>query len=185
MVVNSNESARTACDRPDSASASKPSTSILMNAGTPCFAISASSVVTSSSTDLAPALGLPAGRAIVRPPRTPKRPTTPSDCRIDQHARPARLVAPTATASIVTGLVAAIEQPKRAHHRPLRLDRDDSGAEPAERGNTIADMCADIEHQISGSNEIAIEPVHRRGALAVPIIDAKGPDAWRALSGSA
>src|SRR5215203_7161605 len=51
IVVNSNDSARTACDRPDKASASKPSTSILINAGTPCLAISASSVVTSTSTN--------------------------------------------------------------------------------------------------------------------------------------
>src|SRR3954471_8908499 len=49
MVVNSNESARTACDKPDSASASNPSTSILMKAGAPCLAISISSVVTSTS----------------------------------------------------------------------------------------------------------------------------------------
>src|SRR6478736_5852949 len=49
MVVNSNEIACTACDRPDSASASKPSTSILMNAGTPCLAINPSSVVTATS----------------------------------------------------------------------------------------------------------------------------------------
>src|SRR6476661_1815931 len=51
MVVNSNDSACTARERPDSASASKPSTSILMNAGTPCLTISASSVVTSTSAD--------------------------------------------------------------------------------------------------------------------------------------
>src|SRR6187431_2358318 len=49
IVVNSNESAGTDCDRPDRASASKPSTSILMNAGTPCLAINASSVVTATS----------------------------------------------------------------------------------------------------------------------------------------
>jgi hypothetical protein len=45
MVVNSKESARTGVLSPASTSASKPSTSILMKAGVPCAAISASSVV--------------------------------------------------------------------------------------------------------------------------------------------
>src|SRR6266436_8973313 len=52
MVVNSNDSALTARVSPASASASNPSTSILMKAGLPCLLISASSVVTGTSTDL-------------------------------------------------------------------------------------------------------------------------------------
>src|SRR4249920_3849366 len=52
MIVNSNDSALTARESPCSASASKPSTSILMKAGTPCLPISASSVVTGTGTDL-------------------------------------------------------------------------------------------------------------------------------------
>ena len=51
MVVNSNDSAATGRERPASASASKPSTSILMNAGIPCRAISASSVVAGTLID--------------------------------------------------------------------------------------------------------------------------------------
>src|SRR4051812_33365020 len=52
IVVNSNESALTTRVSPCSASASKPSTSILMNAGTPYLPISASSVVIGTCTDL-------------------------------------------------------------------------------------------------------------------------------------
>ena len=35
------------------------------------------------------------------------------------------------------------------HQGGLRLDRDDARAEPAERGDAVADMGADIEHQIA------------------------------------
>ena len=165
MVVNSNDSACTACDSPDSASASKPSTSILMKAGTPCLSISASSVVTGTSIGLAPALGFPAGR-VVRGFNESRR-----DRRhrrivgIDQHARPARL-APDRHRFDRDGFAAAVEQPERLDHGGLRLDRDDARAQPAERGDAIADMGADVEHQIAGPDEAAIEPVHRRGPRA-------------------
>src|SRR5713101_6516468 len=52
IVVNSNDSTLTACVSPRSASCSKPSTSILMKAGTPYLPISASSVVTGTVTAL-------------------------------------------------------------------------------------------------------------------------------------
>ena len=61
MVVNSNDSAATGCVSPISTSSSKPSTSILMKAGTPCSAISASSVVIGTRIDLVPDAG-PASR---------------------------------------------------------------------------------------------------------------------------
>src|SRR6185312_13088264 len=51
IVVNSYDSDATLCVNPASASPSNPSTSILMNAGSPCAAISASSVVTGTSTE--------------------------------------------------------------------------------------------------------------------------------------
>ena len=37
------------------------------------------------------------------------------------------------------------------HQRGLRLDGDHAGAEPAERGDAVADMGADIEHQIAAA----------------------------------
>src|SRR5258705_12022879 len=52
IIVNSNDSALTACVSPSSASASKPSTSILMKAGAPYFSISTSSVVSGTGTAL-------------------------------------------------------------------------------------------------------------------------------------
>ena len=45
----------------------------------------------------------------------------------------------------------AIEQLQRPHQRRLRLDRDDARAEPAERGDAVADMGADIEHEIAAA----------------------------------
>jgi hypothetical protein len=50
MVVNSKDSAGRARDRPASTLSSKPSTSILANAGVPNWAISVSSVVHGTST---------------------------------------------------------------------------------------------------------------------------------------
>src|SRR6267378_1299086 len=52
IIVNSKDSALTACVSPCSASSSKPSTSILMKAGAPYFSISTSSVVTGTGTAL-------------------------------------------------------------------------------------------------------------------------------------
>src|SRR5689334_23801729 len=37
-------------------------------------------------------------------------------------------------------------------------------------------MSADIEHEVAGLNKAAIEPIHRRRALPVSIINAKRPD---------
>ena len=47
--------------------------------------------------------------------------------------------------------------------RGLRLDRHDLGAEPAKRRDAVADMGADIEHQIAGLHEVGVERVHRHG----------------------
>ena len=68
---------------------------------------------------------------------------------------------------------APVKQPEHRDQRRLRLDRDHPRAEPPERGDAVADMGADIEHQIAGSHEAAIEPVHRRGARAIAVVDAK------------
>src|SRR5690349_14461013 len=103
MVVNSKESARTACDRPQSASASKPSTSILMNAGTPYLAISASSVVISTSAN--------SPQCWVSQPGAPSAAATNAE-ETDDTVGLSELISiralpgclPTATTSIVTAL---------------------------------------------------------------------------------
>jgi hypothetical protein len=38
----------------------------------------------------------------------------------------------------------------------LRLNGDDTRTKPAKRSDAIADMCADVEYEIAGSDEIAI-----------------------------
>ena len=61
--------------------------------------------------------------------------------------------------------------------RGLRLDRDHPGAEPAERGDAVADMGADVEHQIAALDELPVQRVHRAraAALAPAVIDAQRP----------
>ena len=44
---------------------------------------------------------------------------------------------------------------RRCTQAGLRLDRDHLRAEPAERGDAVADMGADVEHQIAGLDEAA------------------------------
>jgi len=62
------------------------------------------------------------------------------------------------------------------HHGRLRLDSDDTRAQPAECGDTIADMGADIEYEIAAPYEAAVEPVHGCRARAMAIIDTQRPD---------
>jgi hypothetical protein len=66
-----------------------------------------------------------------------------------------------------------MEELERSDHRPLRLDCDNARAQPAKRGHTIADMRADVEHQISRPDEAAIESIHRGSPSFVSVIDTK------------
>ena len=108
MVVNSNDSAGTARVRPANASASKPSTSILMNTGMPWRAINASSVVS--------------GTRMVRVQACPSQPGAPSAARTNagdavDTVGLARLssrstvpaLRPTACGSITTAAIAAVD----------------------------------------------------------------------------
>ena len=61
-------------------------------------------------------------------------------------------------------VLAAVKQPQDPHQSRLRLDRDHARAEAAEARDAVADMRADIEGEIAGMDELAIEPVHRRAA---------------------
>src|SRR4051812_19020804 len=72
-------------------------------------------------------------------------------------------VAPAAACSRIRG-VAAVDQPDRPRRPGLRLEGDDAGAEAAEGGDAVADMGADVEGEIAGFDEAAIERVH--GAVA-------------------
>src|SRR5207237_10201207 len=48
---------------------------------------------------------------------------------------------------------APVEQLQHLDHRRLWLDRDDPCPQPAERGDTVAKMGADIENQIATPDE--------------------------------
>ena len=63
-----------------------------------------------------------------------------------------------------------------ADQRRLRLDRDHARAEAAEGGDAVADMRADVEDEIAGRDEAAVEPVHGGAVRAVAVIDAQRAD---------
>src|SRR5262249_47262730 len=62
---------------------------------------------------------------------------------------------------------------QRPHQRRLRLHRHHMRAEPTEASGANTDMRADIEDEIAGSHQFAVEAIHRRSVRAVAIIHAK------------
>ena len=72
-----------------------------------------------------------------------------------------------------TTQVAAVSSRSVDASARLRLDRHDAGAKPAKRRDAVADMGADVEHQVAGLHELGVEPVHRRARRAVAVIDAQ------------
>ena len=82
--------------------------------------------------------------------------------------------APTATGSTVTSRVAPVDQPQGLHQRGLRLAGDHARAEPAERRDAVADMRADVEHEIAAAcTKPRIEPVHGVAIVPPAVIDAQ------------
>src|SRR6185369_16723862 len=69
---------------------------------------------------------------------------------------------------------APVEQSEHSGRSGLRFRRHNLRAQPPERGDAITDMRADVEYEIAGSNEAAIEPIHGRGARSIAIIDTEG-----------
>src|SRR5712691_886476 len=69
--------------------------------------------------------------------------------------------------------IAAVQQLQGFHEQRLRLDGDDARAEPPECGDAVADVRADVEHQIAGLDESCIEAIHRGVALPAAVIDAQ------------
>jgi hypothetical protein len=58
----------------------------------------------------------------------------------------------------------------------LRLDGDDPRAEAAERGDAVADVAANVEHEVAGAGEARIAPVERAAPPPVAVVDAQRPD---------
>src|SRR5262245_8485563 len=169
MVVNSNDSAGDGRVSPANASASEPSTSILMKAGSPYRVSRPSSVM--------------AGTRMVLVQACPSQPGAPLAARrkssdavdtvgLSTLSLKSSIVAlrPTATGSIAT---AAVDELERLHQRGLRLDRHDARAEAAEDADAVADMSSDVEDEIAGLYELAVEARHGGAAGAIAIIDAQ------------
>ena len=53
----------------------------------------------------------------------------------------------------------------------LRLDGNDAGAQAAKGADTVADMGADIEHQVARPDELPIKRRHRAMAGRIAMID--------------
>jgi hypothetical protein len=47
-------------------------------------------------------------------------------------------------------------------------------AEPAECRGAVADMGADVEHEVAGLHELSVQPLHGAAAAAVAVVDAQG-----------
>ena len=141
----------------------------------PCRAISASSVVT--------------GTRIVLVQRWPSQPGAPSAASM-KHREAVETVGLSilSFSSIVPslradrdrldgdGAVAAVEQLERLDQRRLRLDRDHPRAEPAERRDAVADMRADVEHEIAALDEAADRAGPSRRGARRAVIDAQRAD---------
>jgi hypothetical protein len=56
----------------------------------------------------------------------------------------------------IAGSVAAEQQLQRPVQRRLRLDGHDPRAQPAKHGDPVADMGADIEHEVVRPDELRI-----------------------------
>src|SRR5215467_13035832 len=68
---------------------------------------------------------------------------------------------------------APVEQPKHFDRSGLRFGRHNPRAQPPERGDTITDMRTDVEYEIAGSYETAVESIHGGGTRTIAIIDVK------------
>ena len=148
MVVNSNDSAGEGRVSPASASASEPSTSILMKAGVPWRADQRVERRDRHADGSGPGLALPARRAVRRLAEGLRggRHRRVVDVELElEHAR----TAADRDRLDRDGAITAIEELQRPDQRGLRLDRHHARAETAEGGDTVADMGADIEDQIA------------------------------------
>jgi hypothetical protein len=52
-----------------------------------------------------------------------------------------------------------MHHPQHARQRWLGLDSDDPSIQPPQARDTIANMCADVEDQIAGLDELTQQPI--------------------------
>ena len=152
---------------PDSTSASKPSTSILQNAGSPCSAIRSSSV---DDIDLDRAVPADPGEAAVGGDRVDPGRRHRRDGRRRRSRWPAGSCRPRLRRPAGRSRrrrrgrrTAAAPARSRAAARPPRpAPQSPPGPHPA------ADVCADVEADVAGPEELAVEPRIRRCRPGMP-----------------
>ena len=69
--------------------------------------------------------------------------------------------------------VAAEQEAQRRRERRLRLRHHDARAEPAKRGDAVADMAADVEHEVAAPDIAGIDRIERGAAVPPAVIDAQ------------
>ena len=70
--------------------------------------------------------------------------------------------------------IVAEEQAHQPRQPRLRLDRDDTGAEPPEARRAVADMGADVEGEVAGAEEPPVEGIEC-GRPARRVVDPEAP----------
>ena len=78
-----------------------------------------------------------------------------------------------ATAASTTSIRALRANSSAQHAREvgLRLERDHAAAERGERAGAVADVRADVEHEVARLRELAVEPLHAPLAPRNRVID--------------
>ena len=64
-----------------------------------------------------------------------------------------------------------VEHADHARAVRLGLEGNDAGAQPAEGCDAVSDVGADIESEIAGPDEAPVQPVHRRRAGGIAVVD--------------
>jgi len=67
--------------------------------------------------------------------------------------------------------VGAVERADHARAVRLGLESDDASAQPAEGRDAVADVGADVEGEIAGPDKASVQPVHRRLARGIAVVD--------------
>ena len=120
-----------------------------------------------------PALTLPARRAVRG---GDERPRAGGDRRVAQVQVQVEQAFAGTDCCIDDGhlRVAAVQAVQHADQHRLRFDRHHAAAETSETGDTVADMAADVEGEIAGGQELAVQEVHP--ALPAAVAQAVDPE---------
>lgn len=78
-----------------------------------------------------------------------------------------------------------MDEPQRAKHQRLRLQRDDGGPQIKKACRSVTDMRADVERQSALGHKLAVEAGHSARSGIIAVIDIQRPPyCGRSLFGS-